>query len=169
LKAAASFVKQWNLIKISIDYSLRTHHCHSLKLNGCFHDEISSELDIIIIYVNQTKTHCTSYWSILNQTSGQDSGLQTIGWVEKGWEIKPFHTAKFALSAWQIYFDKCMCLKAVLLAFQQNKIHEICQRKFGRVKGALMWVGSQMWSFPTQYFTEVNICNNPLSNLRITE
>ena len=30
MKAAASFVKQWNLIKISIDYSLRTHHCHSM-------------------------------------------------------------------------------------------------------------------------------------------
>jgi hypothetical protein len=32
-----------------------------------------------------------------------------------------------------------------------------------------MWVGGHMWSFPTQYYTGVNTCNNHSSNLRITE
>ena len=37
----------------------------------------------------------------------------------------------------QVYFDKCMCSKAGLSAFEQMHLtHEICQRKFGCVKGA---------------------------------
>ena len=38
----------------------------------------------------------------------------------------------------QIYFNKCMCSKTGWLVFQQMHLtQEICERKFGRVKGAL--------------------------------